>query len=106
RFSGWYVEGSWILTGESKAYDATRAAFRSPKPAQPLTFGETPGIGAWELAARFSAADLNYHENLTPAAGGIRGGEQNIWSVALNWYPNNSVRLGVDYEHVDIDRRN
>lgn len=106
EFNGWYVEGSWILTGEAKPYDATRGAFRTPKPSQPLTFGETPGIGAWELAARFSTADLNYRENLNPAAGGIRGGEQNIWSVALNWYPNNSVRLGVDYEHVDIDRRN
>ncbi|MBI3677424.1 MAG: porin [Proteobacteria bacterium] len=106
RFNGWYVEGSWILTGEAKPYDATRAAFRSPKPSQPLDFGDTPGIGAWELAGRFSTADLNYHANFSPAAGGVRGGEQKIWSLALNWYPNNSVRLAVDYEHVEIDRRN
>jgi phosphate-selective porin OprO/OprP len=106
HFDGWYVEGSWILTGETRPYDASRAAFRSPKPSEPLGFGDTPGLGAWELASRFSSTDLNHRADLSPALGGIRGGAQKIWSIALNWYPNNSVRLAVDYEHVDIERRN
>ena len=106
NFSGWYLQGSWILTGESKPYDATRAAFRNPKPANPLDFGDTPGIGAWELAARYSFTDLNYRENLTPALGGVRGGEQKIFTAGLHWYPNNSIKLLFDYSYVDIGRLN
>ncbi len=106
NFDGWYVQGSWILTGESKPYDATRAAFRNPKPAQPLGFGDSPGFGAWEIAARYSVADLNYHENLTPALGGVRGGEQKIFTAGLHWYPNSIIKLLLDWQHVEIDRLN
>jgi phosphate-selective porin OprO/OprP len=38
--------------------------------------------------------------------GGIRGGEQKITSVGLNWHPNNVVRFLVDYQWVDVDRLN
>ncbi len=104
NFSGWYLQGSWILTGESKPYDATRAAFRNPRPANPLNFGDAPGIGAWELAARYSVTDLNYREALAPALGGVRGGEQKIFTAGLHWYANNAIKLLFDYSHVDISR--
>jgi phosphate-selective porin OprO and OprP len=105
-FTSWYVQASWLLTGESKPYDATRAAFRNPKPASPFDFSDTPGIGAWELAARYSVADLNVDQTLTPALGGVRGGEQKIVTAGLHWYPNNAVKLLFDYYHVEIDRLN
>jgi len=105
-FTGWYLQASWLLTGESKPYDASRAAFRNPKPANPFGFGDSPGIGAWELAARYSVTDLNYDETLTPAAGGVRGGEQKILTAGLHWYPNSAVKLLFDYSYVDIARLN
>jgi phosphate-selective porin OprO/OprP len=105
-FSGWYLQASWILTGESKPYDAGRAAFRNPRPAHPVLFGDDPGAGAWELAARYSSTDLNYDEHLAPASGGIRGGEQEIWTVGVNWYPNNIVTFRLAFTDVSIDRLN
>jgi phosphate-selective porin OprO/OprP len=35
---------------------------------------------------------------------GVRGGEQEIWTLGLNWYPNSVVRFALDYQYIDIDR--
>ena len=40
-----------------------------------------------------------------PAAG-IRGGDQRIWTVGVNWYPNPAIRLVLDYQHTDVSRLN
>jgi phosphate-selective porin OprO/OprP len=63
--------------------------------------------GAWELAARYSDIDLNYHAGAAgaaPAPDAVRGGNQQIWAGGLNWYPNPVVRFMLDYQDVRIDR--
>jgi phosphate-selective porin OprO/OprP len=37
-------------------------------------------------------------------AGGIRGGEQKIATVGLNWYPNSVLRFLLDYQWGTVDR--
>jgi phosphate-selective porin OprO/OprP len=67
------------------------------------------GTGVWELAARYSVLDLNDNAGLAglPApSGGVRGGEQKIWTAGVNWYPNNAVRFVLDYQHTDVSRLN
>lgn len=105
-FSGWYAQATWVLTGESRGYNAQNAAFSQPKPRVAFS-PSNGGWGAWELAARYSVLDLNYREGHAGAAtpvGGVRGGEQKIWTVGVNWYPNSVIRFAFDYEHVDVDR--
>lgn len=104
EFSGWYVQGSWILTGESRRYSTATAGFDGPRPTKPFNLKEGTW-GAWELAVRYSTIDLNYLENALPAAGSVRGGEQDIFSVGLNWYVNNGVTLEAAYRNVSVDRR-
>ncbi|MEQ1755811.1 MAG: porin [Micropepsaceae bacterium] len=102
-FSGWYVQAAYALTGEKRAWNATNGVFAGLKPDSPLSpVGD--GWGALELALRYSVADLNYGENLLPAAGGIRGGEQKAWTAGLNWYVNNNIRFLLDYQWVNVDR--
>src|SRR5262249_10835191 len=60
HFDGWYIEGSWVITGERRVYDKQTAAFNAPPVAHPFTWGGG-GWGAWELAARYSDVDLNYN---------------------------------------------
>jgi phosphate-selective porin OprO/OprP len=103
EFNGWYVQGSWILTGESRRYSTANAGFDGPRPAKPFNLKEGTW-GAWELAVRYSTLDLNYLENALPAAGSIRGGEQDIFSVGINWYVNNGVTLQAAYRNVSVDR--
>jgi phosphate-selective porin OprO/OprP len=107
-FNGWYAQASWVLTGEAKPYKPERGAYGSPTPANPVS-SEKLGLGAWEIASRYSVLDLNYNQGVagkvTPT-GGIRGGEQKIWTVGLNWYPNTAIRFQLDFQHTDVSRLN
>lgn len=106
RFKGWYVQGSWVLTGEPRRYNQVTGAFDGPA----VNFPFNPNAGTWgafELTGRYSDLDLNYHEGaaLTAlAADGIRGGEQKIVTVGINWYMNSTVRFMLNFQHVKIDR--
>jgi phosphate-selective porin OprO/OprP len=114
RFTGWYVEGSWILTGETKTYSPVATnnemgTFNNPRIITPFA----PGAGqwgGWEFAVRYSDLDLNWHEGtvgqLVSASpiGGIRGGEEKIWTFGVNWYFNNNVLARFNYLLVDVDK--
>jgi phosphate-selective porin OprO and OprP len=84
-FSGWYVQGSWIVSGERRSY--RDGIFRG------LTPG-SPNRGAWELSARFSTLDLN--------DAGIAGGAQDIITLGINYYPSANVRFMLNYLLVDV----
>jgi phosphate-selective porin OprO/OprP len=106
-FQGGYIEGSWVITGESRVYNTAAAAYARPSPAEPFNL-ESGGWGAWELAMRYSVADLNSHENngqSQASTGGVFGGLQQVYSVALSWYPIDQVRFQLQFSYVDVDRR-
>jgi phosphate-selective porin OprO/OprP len=96
-FSGWYAFATWSLTGESHLYDPTVAIFRGLRPDHPL--GTPGGWGAFELKARFSNLDLEYQPLL---AGGVAGGNQNIWTVGMNWIPVPGLRFALDYSNIAV----
>lgn len=105
-FSGYYVEGSWVLTGEARKYNIASAAFDAPTIAHPFD-RKNGGWGAVELALRYSVLDLNFDEGAAgtaPAADAVRGGEQSIVAAGLNWYLNPAIRFMLDYQHVRVDR--
>ena len=107
-FNGGYVEGSWVLTGEPHPYDAERAAWGRPKVDHPFSL-EDGGIGAWELATRYSTVSLD--SNVVPGVaqsvtGGIYGGQQQIAALALSWYPNDWVRFMLQFQHTNVDKLN
>jgi phosphate-selective porin OprO/OprP len=110
-FSGWYVEGSYILTGETKTYSAGAmnnelGTFNAPRVVSPFSL-DGHSWGAWEVAVRYSDLSLDYHEGMTGFAtplGGVRGGEEKIWTAGLNWYLNNNVRLMFDYQNVAVNK--
>lgn len=68
KFSGWYAEASWFLTGE-------QAHYRDGKFIRPNIQRDN---GAWELAFRYSSVDLN--------DGAVQGGLQNNTAIGINWY--------------------
>ena len=107
HFSGYYIEGSWVITGESHRYNAATGSYQSPRPFIP--FDGQGGHGAWELALRYSRADLDSDPGVAgaaPPADGIRGGVQSVTTAGFNWYPNNNVRFIFDVLHVNVSRLN
>jgi phosphate-selective porin OprO and OprP len=98
-FSGWYAQASYSLTGESHSYDPTTASFRNLRPAHPVGEG---GWGAWEIAARYSNLDLDYQPLKSTALGGVPGGDQNVWTLGVNWYPTNGLKFQFDYYNIQV----
>ena len=103
-FSGWYAFLTYSLTGEQHPYDPATASFRNLRPAKPL--GTPGGWGAWELAARYSSIDLDYLPFNTAATGGIAGGKQDVWTLGVNWYPNNAIKFQLNYDNLHVDHVN
>ncbi len=101
NFSGWYVEGSWVLTGEFRNYNPATASYVRPSPAEPFD-PLHGGWGAWELAARYSSDDFNYHTTAALAADRVFGGKQDIWSTGVNFYPNDTLKFMLDYQDVSL----
>ncbi len=105
EFSGWYVEGGWSITGEARKYNLTTAAFDGVTPRD--NFDPKNGKwGAWELVARYSTLDLNYHQGATLAADRVLGGQQDIASLGFDWQLNPTVRVVFEGQSVRIDRLN
>jgi phosphate-selective porin OprO/OprP len=105
-FGGWYVQGAWTLTGQARRYNAANGGFDVPRVEKPFSLKDK-SWGIWELAARYSELDLDYRAGVAgtaPGASSVRGGEQQIFTIGLNWYPNNNVRFLADYQRVEVDR--
>jgi phosphate-selective porin OprO/OprP len=86
-FYGYYLEGSYFLTGDSRPYDSSKGVFSRVKPKEPL--GESGGIGALQLTARYSSLDLNDGE--------VSGGEMGTITLGLNWHLNPNMRCMVNF---------
>lgn len=107
HFEGWYLQGAWTLTGEKRAWSAANGGFTGIRPAAAFDAG-AGHWGAWEIAARYSDLDLNFDAGAPASAAvagdTVRGGDQQITTLGLNWYPNTFVRFLLDYQWVSIDR--
>jgi phosphate-selective porin OprO/OprP len=102
-FHGWYGMATWSLSGETRPYDPLTASFHGLIPDAPL--GKN-GFGAWEVVTRYSNMDLDFMPGTASSAGGVAGGIQSIWSVGLNWYPNQTVRFLLDYNNIQVGHAN
>jgi phosphate-selective porin OprO/OprP len=94
-FDGWYVEASWLLTGEHRPYSRDRGIFGRPVPANNFDL-DGSGWGAWQVALRYSELDLD--------DGLVRGGSAENVTLGLNGYLNPAVRIMVNYVISDIER--
>jgi phosphate-selective porin OprO/OprP len=106
-FNGYYLQGTWIITGESRRYNPVTGSFQNPRPKVP--FAKEGGFGAWEVAARYSRMNLNFEAGLEGTAavpGSVRGGDQQVLTLGVNWYLNPNFKVMVNYLMIDVDRLN
>ena len=90
-FSGYYGQVSYFLTGEKRKYKNSLAGFDRVKPNKNMKEGE--GLGAFEVAARYSSMDLSE----------AHAGTLNDITVGLNWYLNPCTRLMFNYVMGTLD---
>ncbi len=93
RFHGGEIFGAYLLTGETRPYNARGGYFERISPARPVFDG---GPGAWELVLRFSYTDLD--------SGTIQGGK--FWRITpmANWHLSDNVRMEFTYGYGELDR--
>ncbi len=77
--SGFYTQGSWLLTGESRPY--SKGAIGNVRPMH--------DYGAFEVALRYSEVDLNDAP--------VLGGKQHDWTVGANWYLGQHLKFQANY---------
>ncbi len=91
-FDGWYVQVGYFLTGEHRPYKKSGGHFDRVKPKSNWDEG---GTGAWEIAGRYSQLDLT--------DSGINGGVMENYTLGLNWYLNQNVRIMWNYIHTQVE---
>jgi phosphate-selective porin OprO/OprP len=107
NLGGWYVFGSYFLTGEHRAYNRQFGTFWEPTVRQPFLCKDgrslAGGPGAWEVAVRL--AYLNFDSsNLPKLSTGLPSGtRQTTVTVGLNWYLNDNARIMFDWTHALVD---
>lgn len=90
-FSGWYVSGSYWLTGESSNYGD--GVIKRPKPCANWLDKDSCGSGGWQLAARYEEIDLT--------DGAITGGEATAITLGVNWWWNPVTRVMLNYFYAE-----
>jgi phosphate-selective porin OprO/OprP len=94
-FWGGYVGASYFLTGEHRSFNRRNGTYNgSVKPQTPFTLRHG-GLGAWEVAGRYSYVDL------TDAA--VKGGTESRWTCSLAWYPQPRWRFEFNYGYVTLE---
>jgi phosphate-selective porin OprO/OprP len=92
--SGAYAYAGYFLTGERRAYNGKNGVFGRVNPIRSV--GKDGGVGAWEIAGRYSYLDLN-DDN-------IQGGRLNDLTAGLNWYLNPHTKFQFNYIRAMLDK--
>ncbi|WP_149196207.1 OprO/OprP family phosphate-selective porin [Luteimonas suaedae] len=100
---GWYVSGLWNVAGETWGY-------KGGVPSTPKAGGGNRGL--WQVGLRYDRVDLDDGRLSAPAPGempvpeGVLGGEMDAWTVGVNWYWRDHVKLALNYVDVSSTRYN
>ncbi len=100
---GGYAYVSYFLTGEHMPWSRTSGQLGRIKPFENFFLvntcddGTAAGWGAWQIAARWSYADLTDED--------IDGGVGESLTLGVNWYWNQNARLQFNYINGVIDTR-
>ncbi len=108
-FDGYYGQVAYTLTGETHRYNPQAASYFRIFPNHPFSWRDGQW-GAWEVAGRVSYVDLNSAfvsgQSLASQPDAVDGGKQRGYTLGLNWYPNDVIRLELDYNRIDYDKAN
>jgi len=97
-FSGYYVEGSWFVTGEHRAYKKSSAAFDRVVPN--TTFSKD-GPGAVQLALRYSHSQ---YDGVVDTDGDVvPANELDDVTFGVNWHQNRNSRVMFNYVNSTLE---
>ncbi|HEX6850030.1 MAG TPA: porin [Candidatus Polarisedimenticolaceae bacterium] len=93
KFHAGDVVAAWILTGETRAYNARGGYFAAVSPDRPVFQG---GPGAWEAVLHAAYIDLDDRD--------IQGGKFWRLTAMVNWHLSDNVRFELVYGYGGLER--
>lgn len=93
-FSGFYLQAGWMLSGQTRPYQRANGTFDRLRPETNYHGGrliDPLSGGAFEFTGRISHVDLS--------DGGVSGGKLTDYSLGVNWYATQPVRVQLNYIH-------
>ncbi len=99
-FQSGYVEGAWVVNGYGRPYRLAPTYGSEFAVLQGVEIDDSQrisrgGFGVFEVAARYSALDLQ--DGLTT------GGRLEDVTAGVNWYPDRNIRVVANYVHSHAD---
>lgn len=88
KFWGWYAQAGYLLFGGNQRYDANGGKYTKIKPGKKW--------GDIELCARYEYCNLN--------SGMVFGGAAEAYTLGLNYWVTNNVKMQVNYQFNNNDR--
>lgn len=94
---GGYASALWNLTGEGWSY-------REGLPRTPLKGDGRAGL--WQLGLRYDHLDLDDFRTVPGAldVAGVAGGTMDAWTVGVNWYWRERLKVALNYVAVSTER--
>lgn len=92
-FHEWYGQVSYVMTGESRPYNAATGTFGRVSPSS--------NMGAWEVALRYGHTDLS--DNATGYTQNTTQGDMKDWTLGVNWYATDNVTFRFNYVKAEAD---
>ena len=102
QFRGGYFQVGYMLTGEHHSWNRKNGTLGRVKPfenffaVRDCENNTRRGLGAWQIAARYSRADFNDQD--------ILGGDGESLTIGLNWWWTTHARWQFNYINGEIDR--
>ena len=88
QFWGWYAQAGYLLFGGTQRYDANGGKYTKIKPGKKW--------GDLELCARYEFLNLNNNK--------VFGGSAEAYTVGLNYWVTNNVKMQLNYQYNNNDR--
>lgn len=100
--NSFYAYGVWNITGETWGY--RNGLITTPLP-------NNPNLGMWQVGVRYDNANLNdgsvdYTIPSAPVVTGILGGEEDNWTLGVNWYWRSNFKVQLNYVMVNSSKYN
>ena len=101
NFHGGYIYAAYMLTGEHMSWNRKQGVLGRIVPFENFfsirdcNCNVQRGLGAWQIAARYSYIDLNDED--------IFAGASDSLTLGLNWYWNPYSRVQLNYINADVD---
>ena len=105
--SAWYVNASYMLTGESYASSYKGGAMDRMSPKADFLGLGSPGWGAWEIGVRYSKFDAKDFDTNSTTVNGLTqlsSNDVDSYTAGIKWITDPNTRFMLNYVYTDFNK--